>query len=108
MGSLHPANRLAAYITGRVNLPAEISKKKSLKPDPANNTPAPLTKAAGTAVPSKTTTRTATEQKTPMQLPGKRGLRRKHRALNGFLLSGDRSNQLKNLPTLTPAATVDY
>lgn len=76
MGSLHPANRLAAYITGRVNLPVEINKK-TLKSDAANraNTPAVLlVKAAGTETPSTITPRTTAELKTPTQQPGKHGL----------------------------------
>lgn len=75
MGSLHPANRLAAYITGRVSLPAEITKKPSLKSDPANkaNTPGVVIKAAGTVAPSTVTTRTTAELKAPTQT-GKHGL----------------------------------
>lgn len=77
MGSLHPANRLAAYITGRVTLPAEITKKTSVKLDPANkaNTPAILLiNAAGTAAPSTiTATSTTMELKPLTQLPGKCG-----------------------------------
>ncbi|XP_029705375.1 MAX gene-associated protein isoform X2 [Takifugu rubripes] len=71
MGSLHPANRLAAYITGRVNLPAEINKK-TLKSDPTNkaNTPAILlVKAAGTETPSTITPRTTAKLKNPTQQP---------------------------------------
>lgn len=77
MGSLHPANRLAAYITGRVNLPAEISKKTSLKLDPANKAKAPailLINAAGSATPSTITATTTVELKTPTQLRGKCGV----------------------------------
>lgn len=76
MGSLHPANRLAAYITGRVNLPAEINKK-TLKSDPTNkaNTPAVLlVKAAGTETPSTIASRTTAELKNLTQQPGKHGL----------------------------------
>lgn len=77
MGSLHPANRLAAYITGRVNLPPEISKKTSLKLDPAKKANASavllINAATGASAPSTVTATTTTtmELKTPSQLPGK-------------------------------------
>ncbi len=74
MGSLHPANRLAAYVTGRLNAPADISLKNSQKSDPTNkiNTPSTLhIKAAGTVVPPIITARKTTELKTPTQAPGK-------------------------------------
>lgn len=73
MGSLHPANRLAAYITGRVNLPPELTKKTSLKLDPANKANPPpilLINAAGAAAPSTVPATTTTELKTQTQLPG--------------------------------------
>lgn len=75
MGSLHPANRLAAYITGRVNLPAEIGKRASQKLDPAHkaSTAAVLpVKAAGSAAPSAKAAPAATvEPKTAAQPAGK-------------------------------------
>lgn len=116
MGSLHPANRLAAYITGRVILPPEITKRTSLKLDAANKANPPailLLNAAGTAAPSTTTATTTTttttmELKTPAQLPGKCGVRDTSTVLKGFLLSGNRSISLGNLPALTPAATADH
>lgn len=73
MGSLHPANRLAAHVTGRLNAPANISYKKAAESDAANkvNTPGPLyIKAAGTVVPPIITARKTTELKTPAQPPG--------------------------------------
>ncbi|XP_035534606.1 MAX gene-associated protein-like isoform X2 [Morone saxatilis] len=72
MGSLHPANRLAAYVTGRLHAPADISHKNSQKSDPTNkiNTPGPLhIKAAGSVVPAIITARKTTELKTPTQPP---------------------------------------
>ena len=96
IGSLHPANRLAAYITGRVNLPAEITKKAFLKLDPANKANAPalpyVKAAAGTAAPSTITTTTALEPKTPTQAAGK-CVRDTSAVSEGFVLS--RSNPLK-------------
>ncbi|XP_040920857.1 MAX gene-associated protein isoform X2 [Toxotes jaculatrix] len=68
MGSLHPANRLAAYVTGRLHTPVDVSRKDAQKPDPTkkNNTPGTLhTKAAGTVVPSIITARRTTVSKTP-------------------------------------------
>lgn len=73
MGSLHPANRLAAYVTGRLNAPPNLFYKKAPKSDSANkvNTPGPLyIKAAGTVVPPIITARKTTELKTPAQPPG--------------------------------------
>ncbi|XP_018551754.1 MAX gene-associated protein [Lates calcarifer] len=67
MGSLHPANRLAAYVTGRLHALAD-----SQKPDPAqkNNTPGTLhIKAAGTVVPQIITARRTTDLKTSAQPP---------------------------------------
>lgn len=74
MGSLHPANRLAAYVTGRLHAPADISHKTSQKSDPTNdiNTPGTLhIKAAGTVVPLTITARKTTELKTLTHPPGK-------------------------------------
>ncbi|KAG7240203.1 hypothetical protein INR49_027196 [Caranx melampygus] len=54
MGSLHPANRLAAYVTGRLHAPADTAHKDSQKPNPTlrNNTPGTLRiKATGTVIP---------------------------------------------------------
>lgn len=72
MGSLHPANRLAAYITGRLYAPADTSHKNSQQSDPTNKINAPGTlhiKAAGTVVPPIITARKTTELKTPTQPP---------------------------------------
>lgn len=79
MGSLHPANRLAAYITGRVNLPAEIGKRASQKLDPAHKASTagvlPIN-AAGSAAPSAKAAPAATvELKTVAQPAGKCGVR---------------------------------
>lgn len=74
MGSLHPANRLAAYVTGRLHAPADVSCKNSQKSNPINkiNTPGTLhIKAAGTVVPPIITARKTTDLKTPTQPPGK-------------------------------------
>lgn len=71
MGSLHPANRLAAYVTGRLHSPSDISYKVSQKPDSAHNTPGALyIKASGTVVPPIITARKTTDLKTPTQAPG--------------------------------------
>lgn len=73
MGSLHPANRLAAYITGRLNAPGKVFQKNSQKPDPTQNNnilgTLPI-KAAGTVVPPIITARKTTDLKTPAQQPG--------------------------------------
>ncbi|XP_029281313.1 MAX gene-associated protein isoform X3 [Cottoperca gobio] len=72
MGSLHPANRLAAFVTGRLHPPGGISLKNSPKSDPANKIPSPGAlhiKAAGTVVPPIITARKTTDLKTPAQPP---------------------------------------
>ncbi|XP_070844164.1 uncharacterized protein [Chaetodon trifascialis] len=72
MGCLHPANRLAAYITGRLHAPADISRKASEKSDPTNKTStlgALLAKAAGKVVPPIITAKKTTELKMPAQPP---------------------------------------
>lgn len=74
MGALHPANRLAAYVAGRLQVPADIHPKTSQKSEPTNkvNTPGTLhIKAAGTVVPPTITARKTTELRTPTQRPGK-------------------------------------
>ncbi|XP_070705705.1 uncharacterized protein magl [Pempheris klunzingeri] len=71
MGSLHPANRLAAYITGRLHAPANFSCSNSQKSDPTDkiNTPGTLhIKAAGTVPPIITAGKT-TDLKTSTQPP---------------------------------------
>ncbi|KAM7395685.1 hypothetical protein PAMA_007111 [Pampus argenteus] len=68
MGSLHPANRLAAYITGRLHAPTDSSRKTLQKPtqNSANNIAGTLNiKAAGTVVPPIITARKTTDLKTP-------------------------------------------
>ncbi|KAM7368132.1 hypothetical protein PAMP_014379 [Pampus punctatissimus] len=68
MGSLHPANRLAAYITGRLHAPTDSSRKILQKPtqNSANNLAGTLNiKAAGTVVPPIITARKTTDLKTP-------------------------------------------
>ncbi|XP_031722107.1 MAX gene-associated protein isoform X2 [Anarrhichthys ocellatus] len=72
MGSLHPANRLAAFITGRLHPPGGISLKVSRKSDPTNKIPtpdAPHIKAAGTVVPPVPTARKTADLKPPTQPP---------------------------------------
>lgn len=74
MGSLHPANRVAAYVTGRLHTPADISHRTSQKSEPTNKINPPGTlhiKAAGTVVPPTITARKTTELRTPTQPPGK-------------------------------------
>lgn len=91
MGSLHPANRLAAYITGRLGAPGKVFHKNSQKPDPTlrnnNNIQGTLhIKAAGTVVPPIITARKTTDLKTPTQQPGEivsvPGLQHNHLLLN--------------------------
>ncbi|XP_068433805.1 MAX gene-associated protein isoform X2 [Clinocottus analis] len=70
MGSLHPANRLAAFITGRLHPPGGISLKVSRKADPVNKiTPPdpPPVKAAGAAAPPVITVKKPTHLKPPTQ-----------------------------------------
>ncbi|XP_029984833.1 MAX gene-associated protein isoform X2 [Sphaeramia orbicularis] len=72
MGSLHPANRLAAYVTGRLCPPKDISHKTVERKDSVHktNTPGALhIKAAGTVVPAIITARKTTELKTATQPP---------------------------------------
>ncbi|XP_060947666.1 MAX gene-associated protein isoform X2 [Limanda limanda] len=61
MGSLHPANRLAAYVTGRLNAPADISRKNSQKPRTLHR------KATDTEVPQTMTARRTTQMKIAVQ-----------------------------------------
>lgn len=72
MGSLHPANRLAAYVAGRLCPPKDISYTTAERLDSAHktNTPGALhIKAAGTVVPAIITARKTTELKTATQPP---------------------------------------
>ncbi|XP_028997271.1 uncharacterized protein LOC114849727 isoform X3 [Betta splendens] len=73
IGSLHPANRLAAYVTGRIHGPGHVMYKNFQKPDPlqkSNAESAVRIKAAGTVVPPVITARKTTEPKIPHQEPG--------------------------------------
>ncbi|XP_028997269.1 MAX gene-associated protein-like isoform X2 [Betta splendens] len=72
IGSLHPANRLAAYVTGRIHGPGHVMYKNFQKPDPlqkSNAESAVRIKAAGTVVPPVITARKTTEPKIPHQEP---------------------------------------
>ncbi|XP_023285958.1 MAX gene-associated protein-like [Seriola lalandi dorsalis] len=72
MGSLHPANRLAAYVTGRLHTLVDTVHKVSKKPQSMqkNDTPGTLRiKAAGTVVPPIVSARRTTDLKTPTQAP---------------------------------------
>lgn len=74
MGSLHPANRLAAYITGRLSAPGKTIHTNSQKLDPTQKENIQGTlhiKASGTVVPPIITARKTTDLKTPTQQPGK-------------------------------------
>ncbi|KAM3603399.1 uncharacterized protein V6R79_021646 [Siganus canaliculatus] len=62
MGSLHPANRLAAYITGRLQVPADISKRNAPRADPTKKVGAPV-------VVSKKTTEQKTSTQAAVQAP---------------------------------------
>lgn len=71
IGSLHPANRLAAYVTGRLHVPSDISSKIPQKPGSAHNTSGTLhIKTAGTIVPPIITARKTTDLKTLTQPAG--------------------------------------
>ncbi|KAL6095587.1 uncharacterized protein ACO6RY_09483 [Pungitius sinensis] len=63
MGSLHPANRLAAFVTGRLRPPSGISLKVSRKSDTTNRTPTP--DSLHRAAPPVTTARGAADLKPP-------------------------------------------
>ncbi|XP_026174520.1 MAX gene-associated protein isoform X2 [Mastacembelus armatus] len=68
MGSLHPANRLAAYVTGRLHGPSTILQKNSKQHK--NNIPSSLhIKTAGTVIPPIITAK-KTDLKTSTQPPG--------------------------------------
>ncbi|KAK9531787.1 hypothetical protein VZT92_011192 [Zoarces viviparus] len=72
MGSLHPANRLAAFITGRLHPPGGVSLKVSRKSEPTNKIPtpdAPHIKDAGTVVPPVPTARKTADLKPSQQPP---------------------------------------
>ncbi|XP_054872081.1 uncharacterized protein magl isoform X2 [Amphiprion ocellaris] len=72
MGSLHPANRLAAYVTGRLHTSGDSSHKNSQKPNSSqrNDLPgAPHVKAAGSIVPPRITARKTTDLKITVQPP---------------------------------------
>ncbi|XP_074541561.1 uncharacterized protein mgab isoform X2 [Halichoeres trimaculatus] len=72
MGALHPANRLAAYVTGRLRAPARVSVSSSQKSDPATKI-TPLSglhiKTEGAEVSTAISARKTTDLKTPVQLP---------------------------------------
>ncbi|XP_071768542.2 MAX gene-associated protein, partial [Centroberyx gerrardi] len=73
MGSLHPANRLAAYVTGRLQATTKIPHQNSQKPDSKFRTPGiRRLKTAGTIVPPVITARKTKAQKTPKVPPGQR------------------------------------
>uniref|UniRef100_UPI0037E87DD1 uncharacterized protein n=1 Tax=Semicossyphus pulcher TaxID=241346 RepID=UPI0037E87DD1 len=72
MGSLHPANRLAAYLTDRLHAPADVSPIISQKSELTNkiSTLCGLhIKSAGTVVPPVITARKTTDLKTSAQPP---------------------------------------
>ncbi|KAM4633750.1 MAX gene-associated protein [Polymixia lowei] len=76
MGSLHPANRLAAYVTGRLHAASKIPQSNTQKTDCSKthklHTPAiELLKTAATMVPLGITGKTKV-QKTPTGLLGQR------------------------------------
>ncbi|XP_022050114.2 MAX gene-associated protein [Acanthochromis polyacanthus] len=72
MGSLHPANRLAAFVTGRLHTSGDASHKNSQKPNSSQRSDlpgAPYVKAAGSVVPPLITARKTTDLKIPAQPP---------------------------------------
>uniref|UniRef100_A0A8C9ZJ68 BHLH domain-containing protein n=2 Tax=Sander lucioperca TaxID=283035 RepID=A0A8C9ZJ68_SANLU len=73
MGSLHPANRLAAFVTGRLRPPGGVSLKNVQKSNPTNKITIPGTvhiKPAGTnLLPPVLIARKTNDLKTPTQPP---------------------------------------
>ncbi|XP_058469445.1 MAX gene-associated protein isoform X2 [Solea solea] len=72
MGSLHPANRIAAYLTGRLHAPADVRHRdsKKLHYTQKPNTPAiPHVKVAGTSILPNITAKKTPDLKTLMQPP---------------------------------------
>nr|XP_024660977.1 MAX gene-associated protein [Maylandia zebra] len=67
MGSLHPANRLAAYVTGRLNASVDVPQKNSQKSDSTHKTSTPKTgtvKVASSLVSPSIAARKTTDLKT--------------------------------------------
>ncbi|XP_077949715.1 MAX gene-associated protein isoform X2 [Gasterosteus aculeatus] len=96
MGSLHPANRLAAFVTGRLRPPGGISLKVSRKTHPSKKTATPdslHTKPAGAVVPAGTTARGAADLKPPA-----------HRFPTDFWTKGS-TNSLQNPSAFNPFAS---
>lgn len=74
MGSLHPANRLAAYVTGRLNASVDVPQKNSQKSDSTHKTSTPKTgtvKVASSLVSPSIAARKTTDLKTLTPSPGK-------------------------------------
>ncbi|XP_008303456.1 muscle M-line assembly protein unc-89-like, partial [Stegastes partitus] len=72
IGSLHPANRLAAYVTGRLHTPGDASHKNSQKPNASQKSSLPgglHVKAGGSIVPPFITARKTTHLKAAAQPP---------------------------------------
>ncbi|KAF7656799.1 hypothetical protein LDENG_00035930 [Lucifuga dentata] len=99
IGSLHPANHLAAHITGRLHATPKLPNKPSQNADLTHEMNPPSTlhiKAAGTIVPSIITARKTTDLKTPKQPPV-------HSTLPDSLWKGFAT--LPKQPTTKPATT---
>lgn len=93
IGSLHPANRLAGYITGRLRVPSSISQIVSRKiglTDKVNPQEELRVKVAGTVIPPTVTTLKAADLKASTQSPGETALScRTHTLLSFALLMQD-------------------
>lgn len=75
MGSLHPANRLAGYITGRLRVPSCISQKVSRKIGLTEQVKDELpVKVAGKVIPPTVATQKTVDLMAVTQSPGKNAL----------------------------------
>lgn len=93
IGSLHPANRLAGYITGRLQVPTSISQMASRQrgaTDKINSRDELRIEVAGTVTPPTVTAVKSADLKAPTQSPGE------HTSSICFANAGH--NQLKNAP----------
>lgn len=89
MGSLHPANRLAGYITGRLRVPTSISQIVSRKiglTDQTNPREELRVKVAGTVIPPTVTAVKTANLKASTKSPGENALSAAHTLLPLALL----------------------
>lgn len=81
LGSLHPANRLAGYITGRLRVPTSISHIVSRKiglTDKINARDEPRVKVAGTVIPPTVSAVKTADLQASSQSPGENALSDTH------------------------------